>query len=348
MRCLFIGLICLIATAGIADAKLSYIRAFKEGDKHEGSVIVKELDDPVNPYKDQYTDYDRWAFEHYNSHITLENHSQWQMGLDAAQGAHHFHDDRPDMPRWDPERALWLVYTVVDKDGFVIPHLWRDPEWNGQMPVQTVRQNIESSRDKWAPDPAGFWSLGRMPLELQTRQDAAWKKLVADTTAVVAEWMVAKNRDAVMLPDGGAIFITDARLVPDAKNGKWLMERYAADGTLVRSVESLNRHTWEDVLTDKNYDRKGLYFKKYPHTRATGEVSYSNNLFGLGRYKMYMAERGSNPPVLALIDVWEDRFYSIEQDGPDFIDKLTIDWRYWRVIDSTELARIYLAQQGQL
>ena len=101
MRSVLLCCIAAILLSGIAFAEDSRIRAFKAGDTHSGSVIVKTLDDPANPYKDQYTDFDRWVFAHANRHITLENYSNWQMGLDQAQGARYLFDNRPDLPRWD-------------------------------------------------------------------------------------------------------------------------------------------------------------------------------------------------------------------------------------------------------
>jgi hypothetical protein len=224
MRCLILSFAWGIALTSLALAQSTQqIRAFKAGDKHEGSVIVKPLDDPANPYKDQYTDYDRWAVEHYNRHITLENHTEWQMGLDEAQGAPYMHDNYPHHPRWDPEHGLYRTYTTVDKEGFVVPHLWRDPTWEPPQALPTVRESVTDSRDGWAPDPAGFWSLGRIPAAILASQKHGWEVATAMSNAPVAEWMVAKNRDAVLLPDGGVIFITDARLTPDAKTGKWAM-----------------------------------------------------------------------------------------------------------------------------
>jgi len=347
MRFVIFCLVCML-NIGIANAKpVFYVRAFKEGDKYEGSVVVKPLDDPGNPYKDQYDDYDRWCVDHVNEYITLENHSTWQIGLDRAQGSpwsNKMHSGN--VPTWDPAKALTLTYTVVDKDGFVVPHQWRgDGSESNKIP--TVADTLKSSDKKWAPDPAGFWSLGYMEPELNANQSAGIDRAIASGYPPIPQWMVAQNKDTVLLPDGGAIFLSDALNAPadvaaKYSGGTLYAQRFSSDGVEVKAILYGGYFGWSKILSDKPI--KNEYFRMYEKPMASGDIASYNNLHGLGgRYEIY--RDFDNGGALAVLDYWQDKVFTPQEDGADFLDKLTYDWHYFQQVDAQQLARIYLAQQ---
>jgi hypothetical protein len=347
MRFMIFCLACLL-TVGTAHAeKYFWVRAFKEGDKYEGSVVVKPLDDPANPYKDKYDDYDRWCVEHSNRFITLENHVTWQMGLSEAQGYPGGDKLRSgNYPEWDGTKALTIGYTEVDKDGFVVPHQWHPDQAAGYRPY-TLREMLENSDTKWSPEPAGFWSMGYLEPAISEANAAQTDKEIAAEYPSIPKWMVTQNKDTVLLPDGGAIFVSDvisapADVVAKYPGGKFYAERFSADGVQVKDMLVSGYFGWSKLLSDKPL--RNQYFREYESVHADGDVGSYNNLHGLGgRYTIYRdREQGA---ALAVLDYWQDKLITPETGGADFLDKLTYDRHYFQQIDAQQLARIYMAQQ---
>jgi hypothetical protein len=347
MRCLIFGFACLLGITS-AQAGVFNIRAYKPEDIKQPSVIVKPLDAPGNPYAGQYSEYDRWAVEHYNMYVTPENDYFWQLGLAQAQGFHPSGGSPSDNPV-DVSRGLSLIFTAVDDNGFVVPHGYRAPDDLPDDYVSTVAESLAhteaSQKQPAAGHSTGFWSLGFMEQSVHDAADRLTEKMWARDYPPIAPWMVAQNKDTVLLPDGGAIFIGDSRFAPQGVTGRWYIQRIGADGALQRGMLVDSPYSWNRILSSRTIDNP--YFRKYELTLATGEKTSYNNILGLGgRYTVYRDR--DNGGALAVVDFWQDRLYTPQQDGADFLDKLTIDWRYFQPIEAQRLARIYMLQQGQL
>src|SRR5690606_22832419 len=62
----------MVLATTVAQARDSYAGAIVPGDRNP-TIEVVSLDDPSNPYRDSYTEMDRWAFNNFSRHMTDEN-----------------------------------------------------------------------------------------------------------------------------------------------------------------------------------------------------------------------------------------------------------------------------------
>lgn len=281
------------------------------------------MDDPANPYRQQYQDWDYWMLAHAGEPTD-------------EQRADFFEDRLPDTWCWD--------YLAVDADGFVIPHATSLEEM--------LRWSANGHKSDDDDCSRSFQIFADAPPDLMQRLDELEVNSYARYVSTIPGWLAASPPlNARIWPDGsvtahGALGSWDG--VGDVIHygaDSWSYTSdpyymYAPDGTLLRQTKEGQE---EADLFPGNYRAgdlldalffSGWYDKMYLRGRSRGW----NGLYINYDY-YYWIRPGERDPV-EVYDIDGTRY------GPDF-DMLARDEYKFSSMTGEWLVKLYAAQQAQ-
>jgi len=139
---------------------------------------VRDLDDPANPYREQYGAWDRWILGN-AKYPSMDEMSAYMNGS-------------------APEGYVYLRPTVTP-EGWLVPQL---AELRQQFALQT---DYTAYRNR-ASCTLSFSASGVAPLEVAQGLEQARLRLWADSLPHAPRWLAdALPKRALLLPDGGAV-----------------------------------------------------------------------------------------------------------------------------------------------
>jgi len=215
LRTFIVVALLLVPTLALA-APMAY------NQKLEKSIEVKPLDDPANPYKDQYGDWDRWMIEHWYTRT----------------------DENP-FPLEDKSINYYVLEGWVDADGWLLPEVELER-------LRCERLKHQPGNLLNAVFPYQFSAAGPMDEELVRAAHTAFAKVHAPYLPTIPQWLAeAPARWNIALPDGRFVLMAfgrgdweplgfDERSKPLASTFGWWM--YDKDGNLI--VATLPETYW--------------------------------------------------------------------------------------------------------
>jgi hypothetical protein len=173
-------------------------------------VKTRPLDDPANPYREQYTQWDRWIFEHIGKMDPLEQahyndqFNRQQAARDEARRAKLPEPSSSMEPYQRPPDSPWRHVTArLDEDGWLLPL------------ALTPAEGLFLDRDRREPyvftgPNVYIGATGEMPpeawAEFQAARDAARRAHYARIFPALPAWLkTAPVASLVFLPDSSII-----------------------------------------------------------------------------------------------------------------------------------------------
>lgn len=227
-------------------------------------VVVRALEDPENPYRDEYKPWDYWFFDHLLAEIP--EYKLWSQLTDAEK-AERIAKRKAGMG-WSSMRYL------LDGSGFVIPF------------EKGIRMHEEGVEDNTFLDlgHSGNWVIAEGEIDPEMHQ-AMWEasyKVSAEFYPEIPSWL-AENPpfEAIFLPNGDVVthgLLGDFKKEGEAASccgGKGsVVARYDHDGNLIRTLkDSLWFYLYYDA--DLNPEPVGL-----PSTSRDGYTTFRDERTG--------------------------------------------------------------------
>ncbi len=179
------------------------------------SVKVRRLDDPDNPYRDQYGPWDSWLLAQQGQRNSREEErwaelDQQRAELRAAaeaEGREYTEEEKlkldPGYYAPDPGDPWEYFEVVVDPDGWVIPLLETEQReyqphlsWDLREALVTPGRGIDFI----------FQAGGVMPADMRRRLEAARARLRSQGKITVPDWLIAQPvGSAAFAPNGDII-----------------------------------------------------------------------------------------------------------------------------------------------
>ena len=201
---------------------------------------MRDLNDPANPYIDQYKPWDLWIFMHETS--VLE-----------SQGV---------LNPWN-ERAGWEYFDMrIDENGFAVPRL---VELNNRM--ERIKHGSEAVSGQ-AACTHSISATGIMDPAMRHGMYVAEDALRARYLPRIPEWLTRRLPLWAMIMESGEIVTEELAgsgpYVPGNRSGdETCFRRYSADGVLLDSTEPgqlwLQLFFDADKVVDKYNDRKVFF-----------------------------------------------------------------------------------------
>jgi hypothetical protein len=175
-------------------------------------VQVRPLDDPANPYRSEYREWDHWAVANagrqdpkMQAHMQEQNRllDEWFKRQDAAGEPHSIagFNYKPYIPA--PGEHWRTVGVQVDAQGYALPLTQR---WQSEAQMLQTPRDIFSPRQ---PDSSNyFYSAGGEPsADLAAAWDAAFWDIVGPAYPQVPEWLGRSGGVfyAVFVPNGEVV-----------------------------------------------------------------------------------------------------------------------------------------------
>jgi len=213
---LWIGLV-----AGPIEADGNSLEWGPRGDVPDG-FSIRPLDDPSNPYKDQYGPWDTWEYENY-----LQLCQDYGIGNMTRQERWDFFFSHTDDPRLDITQ--WHA-LVVSGDGFVIPCVVANSstDTDSEGSVFSFGGATQYGGDwlgYYVSNAFSFNSCGRMDESLLSQRDEAIDVGRAPNVPLIPQWL-AEN------PPMSLMFIPEDRFITFGPLGSW------------DDQETLSEHAW--------------------------------------------------------------------------------------------------------
>ena len=307
----------------------------------DATLQVKPLDDPANPYKDQYSEFDRWAWQHYCRNINPGNDADWQLGLSQAQGIHPLAG--PEFIQNETEdysRGLRMVSSAVDDNGYMIPHydyVHRVASQGGEAPA-TLGEVVNKTDNRFPPH-ARFWSLGALDAAVGKEIDAARDLYLATAYPFIPDWIAQSQQDAVFLPDGSVVTFDQATSAQS-----YIARRFDKDGKLLKEANVSDEDHWQHELLGGPRPEDSANFKSFDIPLPGGYMDTTTNAQDVGwRYVVL----GGGKQVLSVIDYWEGRELTAQGEGNAVLEKLPVDYKYFSRLNHMIIEKVYQAQQSQ-
>jgi hypothetical protein len=258
--------------------------------KTTASVAVKPLDDPANPYREQYGAWDRWIMENIgrsdptmNAYMNRVDREKRRELLKAKREKRDPDPKIMEQKWWEvqPRNEKWQHFEIeVDEQGFVIPYLQQ------QLDMTLRSRSVTNDRDyrvSWQQlqqqrgEPFRLWAGGVMPEDLKAQMEAARKGLLPlQPMPEVPEWLAAT-------PPYWVIFMPNGEIVTLGALGTW-------------------QENWQDLPKEQQRPSGG-YFRFSP----TGELLGQAAKDGPSIFQQY------NPMLPSLELSGKSQGYDIEQ-----------------------------------
>jgi hypothetical protein len=312
--------------------------AFPAGDAGD-LTPVKALDDPENPYRDQYGAFDRWAFAHASRNITPSNQGDFQIALAAAMGKSCMTGPElmPDGPE-DYSHGPRIVWSSVDENGYMVPHydyIYKLVKQGGEAPA-TLQEIVARSDKRFTPR-AHFWSLGYLDDALGQEVAHARDMYLATAYPAIPAWIAQRQLDTVFLPDNTAV-----TLEPVQNSSAYTARHYGADGALLKEAQVDGEDQWQVALLGGPRPEDSPNYKTYDIPNlGPGSQKISNSEDVGWRYVVL----GDKAHPLSVIDYWQGKEYSAQESGADFLGNLPVDYKYFNRMNGKFLVEVYAAQQ---
>jgi hypothetical protein len=240
------------------------------------SVIVRDIDDPANPYAGQYDATDRWHWEHYAPAITPEERTHFLEQYNTTEGE-RFRAQYPEHWR--------IVEVDVDAAGWLIPQtvLWADPPW--QLKRRTIREEVLGERDphglkRQQDQRLQFHAVGIFGTELHELRNKLATLAAAEQTPLIPAWLGTRPPiQTVFVPNGEILTYGPLNLHLDreramitfsgnlAEGERWF--RYSSDGRLIHEYTETSGDNsdfrWQDIYADftaveQSFHDQGIVF----------------------------------------------------------------------------------------
>jgi hypothetical protein len=228
--------------------------ALNKGEKLAATVdhqqrVVRPMDDPANPFRGQYNDWDRWLFDNLVATTdgfppppgsTFEETKQYLDAqlLKRAQGQLHTAADAS-------------LRTQVTVDGYLVPVLHGIADW--EIAVAAGRSKAYYDALPWVE------GTGHMEPALKQAYDLAVDAIRSQNYPAVPDWLVAA-------PPLGAMLLPNSEILTQGPLGSWHPSdgdphsashaedlhqshdwyRYSADGTLLSQAHGFWWFTYHD------------------------------------------------------------------------------------------------------
>lgn len=284
------------ATAPPAWASVSKAQQprLAKGGANNGTIPLRPLDDPANPFAGKYDAADRWAYEHYIPYPTEEEKQQYVYNWGNAEFRRQF-----------PEH--WMFTTArVDENGWMVPRELTYDHWSPLDSVKTIREYAEkawTASDEWTTHtqqrtnkyPYEFWAVGVFPPEISKQQSESYYDKEAPNMPHIPAWL-GRNPplQTVFVPNGEIVTYGPLGLHIDRPAGSisWNAEyapgeywyRYSAEGKLLTTQKSRAEHhgpplmdDWQDVYAnwpafEKNLRDQGILDFSFTQLSKGGRV----------------------------------------------------------------------------
>jgi hypothetical protein len=339
-----LAIVVLMMTISVAYARDPYVMATVPGDNNP-TIKVATLDDPANPYRGQYSLFDKWAYEHYTSYVTSDNKFYFDLALPNIE---------EDMKKLGLDADTMTTCSFVELDstgevGYMIPTLGYtkssatpelcQPETLGE--VLLTQDRSYPPKDNTMPF---FWSIGLKDSAAIEEYHQIVSTWLAPYYPKITSWMVAGGKDGdlyTFLPDGGVI-ISSPEIKNDYSHRQSDMRWYRADGSLVKQMGG-DYMDWERLTSDIEWGGDNPYLQHKTHFEKSGrKTGTSNNSAGTGRYRAYINE--GRDGFVAVVDYWQNKVLTPE-DGD--LTKLLVDpYPYFNHINYSEVVQVHQAQQA--
>jgi hypothetical protein len=137
---------------------------------------IGSLDDPGNPYRNEYRDWDRWIFSH------IDPRSSGTLGVWVTE-------DTEQMKKANPGEKITTLSTQVDEEGWLVP----------------ITESIQRSEDRVSEGERSkedeiYWAtaIGVMDSKLKSAFNTEADRVHATIYGVIPAWLVASHPDTVM------------------------------------------------------------------------------------------------------------------------------------------------------
>jgi hypothetical protein len=328
----------LMMVASVTYARDSYVRALVLGDKNP-TIEVVPLDDPNNPYRDDYTLFDHWVFDNFSSYVTDDNYWTTQLTMPNIEEG---------LKDQGVELKVMVCRSVVELDstgerGYLVPVLDFTKEAPKLTPSTLGEVLLGSHKPSEQDTRPYFWSVGIEDQRAKAEYQAVVSKWRALTYPHIPEWMIAKGQEGdkyFFLPDGGVVVAT-----PEVKNDfshrMSFLSRYDAEGELLQQ-EMGDYMNWEEVLLYQvDIGRGSPYYMSVEHYDISGrKIGIVNNIASTGRYTTFRnAERDG---FLAVVDYWQGKILTPADSD---LTQLPLDpYPIFNMQDYEEVVRMFHAQ----
>jgi len=179
--------------------------------KGQGGLIeVRPMDDPANPYRNQYDPWDYWLVEHHAEYEAEFNRQYSEVQDKQRAAVNKLLAEGKEVPaemlkpvgvRMPQEGALREIPVQVDGSGFIVP----------QRVVWEEERDREAAYDRRLPwplpaSPAMLGCGGQMPDDLAAKYERAKWEVERTTYPRLPDWLMSQ-------PVFGVIFLPDGSLV---------------------------------------------------------------------------------------------------------------------------------------
>jgi hypothetical protein len=302
-------------------------------------IKVRPLDDPANPYSEQYSEWDRWIFEHAGKSDPQmqvyyeEQTAKANAAREAARKAGQPEPPRQMEPYRTPPDSLWRsVSAKVDKDGWLVPMALSPPDSlyldrDRRQPVTHVTTDFRIGAGGELP-PA-VWT--QFEAARQGVKRAAYQRIFPPVPA----WLGAQPVvNLVFLPDGSIVTWgergsyqapasaasgVDAQPAPAKNAGTQAWMHYSADGQLLGRTSLSTKLQWLPLtfpLAQEIYDRE---------TAAGHEVRFDDGYLIVFSGPLLVKVEGAGPNHYRMASPPPEIIAAYDWDGTpvDFSQPLT-------------------------
>jgi hypothetical protein len=336
-------IIALITIASsMAYARDTYVMAIAHGDQNP-TIKVLGLDDPSNPYRDQYSLLDRWAFDNFARYMNDDNYWPMQMTV-------------PEIEQGLKDRGITLdietYRSVVELDasgqqGYLVPLLAVEDDTPALGQARTLGQwLLDPPHNPGATDDRPyFWSMGIQDEQALAQYREATAAAIAPLFPPLKEWMIAIGHEGDLysfLPDGGLVLAVPV-VKDDFSQRQAQLFRYDAEGKLLKQVAGDYMDWCSKLLFEPPHGTGAPYLRFKEHPEASGRnAGTSGNISSTGRFTTYINEQRDG--FLAVIDYWQGKVLT-PADGD--LAALVVDpYPYFGSEDYATVLRVYQAQQA--
>ncbi|MBN2082926.1 hypothetical protein JW859_12075 [bacterium] len=233
-----------ITTSGVeASVKQGYC-------KRTGLLIaVKPMDDPENPYRDQYKPWDLWCYDH----IVAYDSDAEQKPVDAMT-----YEEKQAFVYGTNKPTNWIRILPEIEDGFLVPSDVHVQRWEEAI---ANNQRLEYST---AVAESSVVAEGEIEPSLRDENYLATDAIRASYWPPIPSWLVDADPSRVLLLPNGDV-ITDG-LLGEEHNGSTsgccggskdsLFARYDCSGQLVRTAQGFWWYTYYDLDLQGKLDGK--------------------------------------------------------------------------------------------
>jgi hypothetical protein len=210
---------------GVSNKSMATVR-----DEAGRAISIKPLDDPRNPYKDQYGPWDRWLYEN------LEPVENSGAGDSVANTMEQLKHDISQPNTWTGLRGQ------VTAEGYLVPLTVVHKRFEDRCGAGTVEQS--STDERWVI------AKGMMDPECYAAMHQSTDRISAAYYHTIPDWLI-KNppSSAMLLPNGDVITngLLNDTSQPSSKDccgggGSSIFARYDLNGNLISTVKG--RHWW--------------------------------------------------------------------------------------------------------